>query len=152
SDTKRSSTRNVGVGAFVTLRNCSHDRRRGGSRRESRRAAEEATEARGSLAIRMQTPRTRMAEVLAWTPPRAAVRVKGWLRTVRDSKQVVFLELNDGSSMASLQAVVDPSIANIEDIRHLTTGSAVAVKGELIASPAKGQTVELRANEVEIIG
>ncbi len=100
----------------------------------------------------MQTPRTRIAEVLAWTPPRADVRVKGWLRTVRDSKQVVFLEINDGSSMAGLQAVVDATLPNIEDVRHLTTGSSVSVRGELVASPAKGQTVELRAIEVEIIG
>jgi len=100
----------------------------------------------------MQTPRTRIAEVLAWTPPRADVRIKGWLRTVRDSKQVVFLEVNDGSSMNGLQVVVDPKLPNFEDVRHLTTGSAVSAHGELVASPAKGQTVELHADEVEIVG
>ncbi|MBX7079083.1 MAG: asparagine--tRNA ligase [Nannocystaceae bacterium] len=100
----------------------------------------------------MQSPRTRIVEVLQLQPPCAEVRVKGWLRTVRDSKQVVFLELNDGSSMGILQVVVDPSLPNIEDVRRLTTGSAVGVRGELVPSPAKGQTVELRATEVEIIG
>ena len=41
-------------------------------------------------------------------PPRAAVRVKGWLRSLRDNKQVVFLQLNDGSCLATLQAVCNP--------------------------------------------
>jgi asparaginyl-tRNA synthetase len=100
----------------------------------------------------MQSPRSRIALVLDMSPPRADVRVKGWVRTVRDSKQVVFLELNDGSSMASLQVIVDPALANIDEIRHLGTGSAIAARGELVASPAKGQAVELRASEVEVIG
>jgi asparaginyl-tRNA synthetase len=100
----------------------------------------------------MQSPRTRIVEVLALEPPRADVRIKGWLRTVRDSKQLVFLEVNDGSAMASLQAVADESLVNIDEVRKLTTGSAVAIRGELVPSPAKGQTVELRAHEIEIIG
>lgn len=100
----------------------------------------------------MQSPRSRIAQVLGLTPPHADVCVKGWVRTVRDSKQVVFLELNDGSSMASLQVICDATLANIEDIRHLSTGSAIAATGELVASPAKGQAVELRAASVEIVG
>ncbi|MBC8069034.1 MAG: asparagine--tRNA ligase [Deltaproteobacteria bacterium] len=100
----------------------------------------------------MQSPRSRIAQVLGIIPPRADVCVKGWVRTVRDSKQVVFLELNDGSSMASLQVICDATLANIEDIRHLSTGSAIAATGELVASPAKGQAVELRAASVEIVG
>jgi asparaginyl-tRNA synthetase len=100
----------------------------------------------------MQSPRTRIAEVLTMEPPRADVRIKGWLRTVRDSKQVVFLEVNDGSSMASLQAICDETLPNIDEVRKLGTGSSVSVRGELVASPAKGQTVELRAHVVEILG
>jgi asparaginyl-tRNA synthetase len=100
----------------------------------------------------MQSPRTTIARVLTMQPPCSDVRVKGWIRTVRDSKQLVFLELNDGSSMASLQAVADETLANLDEVRRLSTGSAVAVRGELVASPAKGQKVELRATEVEVIG
>ena len=48
----------------------------------------------------MQRPRTKIVDVLKLEPPRSQLRVKGWLRTVRDSKQVVFLELNDGSGTA----------------------------------------------------
>lgn len=100
----------------------------------------------------MQTPRTRICEALALQPVQTGVRIKGWLRTVRDSKKVVFLQVNDGSCLANLQVIVAPEIENFEDIRKLSTGSAVEVVGELVASPAKGQTVELKAESLKIIG
>ncbi len=99
----------------------------------------------------METPRTKIVDLLA-ADPSAAVRAKGWLRTSRDSKKVVFLELNDGSCFRGLQVVVDAALQNFEEIRHLTTGSAVEVEGELVASPAKGQRVELRANAIKVLG
>jgi len=86
------------------------------------------------------------------TPPRSGVVVKGWLRSVRDSKQVVFLDLNDGSSLAGLQVVVGEEVPELAEVRHLTTGSAVAIEGDLVESPAKGQKVELHAKRVEIVG
>jgi asparaginyl-tRNA synthetase len=100
----------------------------------------------------MQTPRTKIVDALAAEPPRAGVRVKGWARTVRDSKQVAFIELNDGSCFASVQVVAGSELDNFEELRHLTTGSALSVEGELVESPAKGQRVELKASKVEIIG
>ncbi len=100
----------------------------------------------------MQTPRTRISDALALVPVQTGVRIKGWLRTVRDSKKVVFLQVNDGSCLADLQVVVNPELANFEDVRKLTTGSAVEVVGELTASPAKGQSVELKASEILVIG
>jgi asparaginyl-tRNA synthetase len=100
----------------------------------------------------MQTPRTKIVQVLQLEPPRSGVRVKGWVRTVRDSKQVLFLELNDGSCFASLQAVCPAGLANFDQLRHLTTGSAVEVVGDLVASPAAGQKVELKAEQVIVIG
>jgi len=100
----------------------------------------------------MQRPRVKVVDVLKLEPPRSGVRVKGWLRTVRDSKQVVFLEINDGSCFASVQAVCPAALANFEQVRKLTTGSAVEVVGELVASPAAGQRVELQATEVIVVG
>ena len=100
----------------------------------------------------MQTPRTKIAEALKAEPPVTGMRVKGWARTVRSGKQVTFIELNDGSSFANLQVVVPSEVADYESVTHLSTGSAIAVEGELIASPAKGQRVELKASAVEIIG
>lgn len=100
----------------------------------------------------MQTARTKIVDVLRQEPPRAGVRVKGWVRTSRDSKQVLFLELNDGSCFASLQVVCPSTLDNFDDLRHVSTGSSVDVVGELVASPAAGQKVELKATQVSVIG
>ena len=107
----------------------------------------------------MQSPRTKIVEALAAEPPvadprrpAAEMRVKGWARTVRDSKNVVFIELNDGSCFANLQVVAGSELDNHEELRHLTTSSALCVEGELVASPAKGQRVELKATKIEIVG
>ncbi|MBL9104510.1 MAG: asparagine--tRNA ligase [Myxococcales bacterium] len=100
----------------------------------------------------MQTARTKIVDVLRQEPPRAGVRVKGWVRTSRDSKQVLFLELNDGSCFASLQVVCPSTLDNFDGLRHVSTGSSVDVVGELVASPAAGQKVELKATQVSVIG
>jgi asparaginyl-tRNA synthetase len=100
----------------------------------------------------MLTRRTRISDVLSMVPPRNAVRVKGWLRTLRDNKQVVFMQLNDGSCLATLQVVCDPALPNFDAVRRLSTGSAVEVLGDLVASPKEGQRVELKATEVIVVG
>ncbi|PRP95870.1 Asparagine--tRNA ligase [Enhygromyxa salina] len=100
----------------------------------------------------MQGPRRRIASVLALTPPQDAVVVKGWLRTIRKSKQITFLNVNDGSNLSGIQVVVGDDLPNVDEVRHLSTGSAVAVTGSLVASMAKGQEVELRATKVEVLG
>ncbi|HFE46403.1 MAG TPA: asparagine--tRNA ligase [Nannocystis exedens] len=100
----------------------------------------------------MQTPRTKIVSALRLTAPHSGLRVKGWLRTLRKSKNVVFLELNDGSCFANIQVVCGDEVDGLEEIAHLTTGSAIEVIGELLESPAKGQRVELRASEVLVIG
>ncbi|MBS0624271.1 MAG: asparagine--tRNA ligase [Verrucomicrobia bacterium] len=74
--------------------------------------------------------------------------IKGWVRTVRDQKTFAFIELNDGSCLANLQVIV-PSEVNFSQV---TTGAAISVVGKLIASPGKNQSVELQANDLEIIG
>ena len=63
----------------------------------------------------MQTPRTKIVQALRLDPPQTGLRVKGWLRTLRKSKNVVFFEVNDGSCFASLQVVCAPELANFED-------------------------------------
>jgi asparaginyl-tRNA synthetase len=82
-----------------------------------------------------------------------AVRVCGWVRTRRDAKGFSFLEVNDGSCIASLQVVADVSLENYEkEISALSTGSAVMCEGTLVASPGKGQKFELRAAAVTVFG
>ena len=84
----------------------------------------------------------------------AAVTVAGWVRTRRDSKAgFSFLELNDGSCLASLQVIADGSLPNYqEEILRLSTGAAVAITGDLAESPGSGQPVELRARSVTVYG
>jgi asparaginyl-tRNA synthetase len=103
----------------------------------------------------MQGPRRRIVDVLTLVPPPEGIEgvvVKGWLRSARASKQVVFLDVNDGSNLSGLQVVAGEGLANLEEVGRLTTGSSVAVTGTLVPSPAKGQTVELRATAVEVLG
>ena len=81
------------------------------------------------------------------------VTVCGWVRTARHSKGVSFLEISDGSCFAGIQAVVDPSIENYEkEVRAIGTGCSVCVIGELVPSPGKGQSSEIQAKSVELIG
>ncbi len=84
--------------------------------------------------------------------PRRDVSVEGWIRTARSGKGIAFLELNDGSCLASLQIVAEEEIENFEEVSRIGAGTAVRAQGELIESPAKGQRVELRARHVEIVG
>ena len=94
-------------------------------------------------------------DVLTLVPPPEGIEgvvVKGWLRSARTSKQVVFLDLNDGSNLAGVQVVAGEELANYAEVARLTTGSAVAVTGTLVPSPKPGQPVELRAAAVEILG
>jgi len=90
--------------------------------------------------------------ILAATEPQEALTVKGWVRTRRDSKGLSFLELNDGSCLASLQVVVDAGTPGSEQLAQLTTGASALVEGSLVPSPAAGQKWELRAARVELIG
>jgi len=96
--------------------------------------------------------RTLVKHALAATAAGNAITVKGWVRTRRDAKDFSFLEINDGSCLASLQCVVDAGTPGHDQIAHCTTGAAVIVEGSLVASPAQGQKWELRATRLELIG
>src|SRR6187200_1176125 len=82
------------------------------------------------------------------------VLVQGWIRTRRDSKGgFSFIELNDGSSLASLQVVADGSLPNYEsEVKHFTAGSSIAVEGEVKASGGRGQVTEVLAKKVTLLG
>jgi len=81
------------------------------------------------------------------------VTVKGWVRTVRNQKTFAFVEINDGSTLSNLQAVVDatlPDFTNIID--HLSTGVAVSMTGKLERTPGQDKTLELHVSQIAIIG
>jgi len=97
----------------------------------------------------------RVVEILAGTPAVGErATAQGWIRTRRDSKAgLSFLAVHDGSTFPALQVVAPSSLPNYEsEILHLTTGCAVSVTGTLAASQGKGQTVELVADQVTVIG
>ncbi|MHC4985067.1 MAG: asparagine--tRNA ligase [Planctomycetota bacterium] len=98
--------------------------------------------------------RTSIKDVLTDTAVDQTVTVAGWIRTTRHSKGgFSFLAVNDGSCLASIQAVADNKLANYADeIVHLAVGSSVLVTGTLVASQGKGQGVEIQAAEVQVLG
>jgi asparaginyl-tRNA synthetase len=79
------------------------------------------------------------------------VLIKGWVRTRRDAKGFSFIEVNDGSSLKNIQVVADEKLPNYEQIKKLTTGSALAVSGQLLESKGGGQKWEVQADDVQII-
>ncbi|XP_062370096.1 probable asparagine--tRNA ligase, mitochondrial isoform X3 [Cinclus cinclus] len=92
--------------------------------------------------------RLRVREALRAREPADAVMVQGWVRSVRSQKEVLFLHINDGSSLESLQVVADPSLEK----RDLTFGSAVEVQGKLVKSPHRMQNMELQAETIRVVG
>ncbi len=96
---------------------------------------------------------TTIREVFGMNPEEQQITVRGWIRTKRESKSFSFLELNDGSVMKNLQVVYDASSEGYEALLpRLTTGASLTVTGRLMASQGKGQSVELKADEVRIVG
>ncbi len=95
--------------------------------------------------------RTKIKDLLK-SEPGMEVLAKGWVRTKRGNKQVKFIALNDGSTINNIQIVADTSLFDEDLIRRITTGSSLAVRGELVASLGSGQAVEIQAKEIEIYG
>ena len=82
------------------------------------------------------------------------VELRGWVRTRRDSKAgFSFINLHDGSSFDGIQVVADKALANYEsDVLKLGDGCSIAVQGTLVESQGKEQSVELQANQIEVLG
>src|SRR3954470_2436697 len=83
-----------------------------------------------------------------------SITIQGWIRTRRDSKGgFSFLEVNDGSSLANIQIVADGKLANYEaEVKHLSPGSSVTIRGEVKPSGGKEQATEVHAAEIIVHG
>jgi asparaginyl-tRNA synthetase len=92
--------------------------------------------------------RVKVKQILSEDKVDYDVTVKGWIRSFRNNQ---FIALNDGSTNNNLQIVIDPA-TDAAVIKRLTTGAAISVKGLVVASLGKGQKVELKASELEILG
>ena len=97
----------------------------------------------------------RIAELLAGEVATGQkVTIKGWVRTRRDSKAgLSFVQVHDGSCFAPIQVVAQADLPNYEDeIQKLSAGCAVICSGELVASQGKGQSVEIQAETIDVVG
>jgi asparaginyl-tRNA synthetase len=82
-----------------------------------------------------------------------SIKIAGWIRTVRDSKTIGFIELNDGSFFKNLQIVFEEgTLSNFKDIVKLQLGSSIAVDGVLMETPNARQPFELKASNIEVLG
>ena len=96
--------------------------------------------------------RTKIIDVLKRTDFDTIVNVRGWVRTKRGSKNVIFIALNDGSAINNVQIVADTEAFDAELVKDITTGACLSVNGALVQSQGSGQAVEIQAKEIEILG
>lgn len=80
------------------------------------------------------------------------VTVGGWIRSNRDSKNIGFLVINDGTFFETLQVVYSEKLSNFEEVRKLNVGTAVIVKGVIVETPQAKQPFEMQVNEVTVEG
>jgi asparaginyl-tRNA synthetase len=97
----------------------------------------------------MFNKRIKVKDLLATTPDGQDVTVMGWVRTFRNNQ---FIALNDGSTNNNIQVMVELGTYDDAFLKRITTGASLKVNGKLIASPGKGQAVEVKAGSVEILG
>ncbi|TAF76355.1 MAG: asparagine--tRNA ligase [Bacteroidetes bacterium] len=96
--------------------------------------------------------RKKIKDILNSTEYGSLVCIKGWVRSKRDSKNVAFLAINDGSIIHNIQAVVDTPNFPEDYLKDVQTGACVCITGSLVQSQGKGQSVEIQAKTIEIYG
>ena len=101
----------------------------------------------------MDLTKHRIKALLARQSGDEIVQADGWVRTKRDSKNVCFLSVNDGSCLQGLQVVIDKAKLNDNAVlASITTGAAVSCRGKIVASQGGNQAVEMQAEEVRLVG
>jgi asparaginyl-tRNA synthetase len=106
----------------------------------------------GGTSSNESRPRVRVREALAMEPG-VVIEVAGWVRTKREGKGLTFLEVNDGSSLRSVQVVCDERGPKALAVAAtVSTGSSVVLSGDLVESMGKNQRVELSAKEMAVVG
>ena len=95
----------------------------------------------------------RIVDILRNGQPDQVVTIAGWVRTKRELKGFAFIEVNDGSSLANLQVVLNPQLPNYDSLlKQLNTGASVEVTGVLVPSLGKEQRIELKAEMLQVYG
>jgi asparaginyl-tRNA synthetase len=96
--------------------------------------------------------RTKIVDVLKSTVFETTMTVKGWVRTKRESKNAVFIAMNDGSTINNVQVVADPTVISEAVLAKISTGASLSVTGKLVESMGKGQTSEIQAEIITVLG
>ncbi len=96
--------------------------------------------------------RTDIVDLVGSDKTNVKVNAKGWVRTKRQSKNVAFIALNDGSTIRNLQVVADVAVIGVDVLAKINTGASVSVDGILVESAGSGQANELRAENIEVLG
>ncbi|AHH08063.1 asparagine--tRNA ligase [Borrelia anserina] len=93
-------------------------------------------------------------EILSNPAIDSTITVKGWIRTKRSNGKISFVEINDGSNIKGIQAVIDEKDPQFKEkeLKKLTTGASISLTGILILSPAKGQTYEIKTTSFNVVG
>ncbi|TKB97849.1 asparagine--tRNA ligase [Pedobacter cryophilus] len=93
--------------------------------------------------------REKVVNILQSTVFNREITVLGWVKTFRNNQ---FIALNDGSCMSNIQIVVDFANTSEDILKKITTGAAISITGQLVESLGKGQSVEVKATAIEILG
>ena len=94
----------------------------------------------------------RIKAILQMEPSEKTIKAEGWVRTKRDSKNVCFLEINDGSCLKGLQCVIDKAVIGNEILDRIGTGASVIVEGKIVPSQGGNQKTEMATEKLEIVG
>jgi asparaginyl-tRNA synthetase len=95
----------------------------------------------------------RIVDILRTGQPDDAVTIRGWVRTKRELKEFAFVEVNDGSSMAGLQVVLNQELPDYAEVlAQINTGASVEITGVLVPSPGKGQRIEVQGQTITVHG
>ena len=94
----------------------------------------------------------RVADLLNSKETGIDVFLQGWVRTRRGNKQIAFIAINDGSIIHSIQVVAEIEKFGEELMKSITTGACISVKGRLVASQGQGQSLEIQAESIEVLG
>ena len=90
-----------------------------------------------------------VAEILKSDSILQEVHINGWVRTFRSNR---FIAINDGSTINNIQCVIDFENTPEDTLKRITTGAAVSIKGTIVESQGKGQSVEIQVSNIEILG
>jgi len=96
--------------------------------------------------------RSNVKELLNSKEVNSEVLLKGWVRTRRGNNQVAFIAVNDGTTIHNIQVVADVASFPEETLKKVSTGCSISVEGKLVESLGKGQSVEIQASSLEVLG